>query len=63
MKEIYHQTPMHVPVYKCDYCGERTTTQAYSLMQARSKITREWFFCKLECLRSWSAPVRTDART
>lgn len=58
MIETFHPTPQQVPDVPCEHCGHRTDTQAYSLMIARSKVTREWTFCSLQHLRAWLKPMR-----
>lgn len=58
MIETYHPTPKPVPDIDCEHCGKHTTNQAYSMLLARPRVTREWVFCSLTCLRSWIAPIR-----
>lgn len=41
----------------CDHCGESCKSQIYSVTLERPKVTREWIFDTLECLRGWAKPV------
>jgi hypothetical protein len=58
MIETFHPTlETQVPEVDCDHCGKRCTTQIYTLTLDRPKLTREWVFDTLTCLRDWVAPL------
>lgn len=55
--EEYHRLSQTVPEVKCTTCDVLTKSQAYVIVLRRAHITRRWYFCSLEHLRTWAKPV------
>lgn len=55
--ERLNDPPADIPTVTCDHCGKPMRSQIYTLEQTRPKVTREWVFDTLECLREWVAPI------
>lgn len=58
MLETHHGDLLAViPPVACDRCGKPNRTQMYTITLTRERVTREWNFDTLDCLRKWAEPV------